>query len=289
MDKGIINNNSTHRNGKGAPADDAPFLLKEPLEKHIHEKSENAVFTSDGTLIIDRTAIFTAPVRVVDTLILSDIHLGSEVSRPGEVLSVLKQYRFDRLILNGDVFDDLNFKRLGENDWELFHYLRRIPVMNPHCEIVWIVGNHDGPANKLSTLLGVPIHEEYEWEYEGRKYLIVHGDRYDRFLYEHTTISNLASLFYLLLQKLDTKKQRISRWIKHKSKSWLSLSDKIARQALDYAGERRADVVICGHTHLACEHTRDDMQYYNSGCWTDIPSQFITVARKRGVEVHTVH
>jgi len=167
--------------------------------------------------------------------------------------------------------------------------LRHHPSMYPHCEIVWIAGNHDGPSDRMSTLLGVNILDEYEWEYEGKKYLIIHGDRYDRFLCEHTTISNLASLLYLALQKLDTKNQRISRWVKHKSKSWLSLSDKIAGHALDYAWERGANVVICGHTHLACAHVRDGIEYFNSGCWTDIPSQYITIDEKHGVEVHTVH
>ena len=73
MDKGTLNNPGTNKNGKEAHRSDVSYLLKEPPEKRFHEKSENAVLTSDGTLILDRTPIFTSPVRVVDTLILSDL------------------------------------------------------------------------------------------------------------------------------------------------------------------------------------------------------------------------
>ncbi|MFN4917762.1 MAG: hypothetical protein ACK5HH_09960, partial [Ignavibacteria bacterium] len=50
---------------------------------------------------------FEEAIEEVDTLIVSDIHLGSEVSRSKQLLDVIKQFQFKRLILNGDVFDDL--------------------------------------------------------------------------------------------------------------------------------------------------------------------------------------
>jgi UDP-2,3-diacylglucosamine pyrophosphatase LpxH len=46
-----------------------------------------------------------------DTLILSDLHLGSEVSRAAETLLLLQSVKFRRLILLGDIFADLNFRR----------------------------------------------------------------------------------------------------------------------------------------------------------------------------------
>jgi len=48
------------------------------------------------------------PTREVDTLIVSDVHLGSDLSRPDALLATLRQYTFQRLILLGDIFDDLN-------------------------------------------------------------------------------------------------------------------------------------------------------------------------------------
>ena len=49
---------------------------------------------------------------VYDTLILSDVHLGSDTSRAREATRMLKENRFRRLILLGDIFADLNFRRL---------------------------------------------------------------------------------------------------------------------------------------------------------------------------------
>lgn len=37
-----------------------------------------------------------------NTMILSDLHLGSEVSRAGDALQLLKSYYFERLILLGE-------------------------------------------------------------------------------------------------------------------------------------------------------------------------------------------
>lgn len=48
-----------------------------------------------------------------DTVILSDMHLGSEVSRAKDALQALKAMSFRRLILLDDIFCDLNFRRLN--------------------------------------------------------------------------------------------------------------------------------------------------------------------------------
>lgn len=54
---------------------------------------------------------------MVDTLILSDIHLGAEVSQARQAVAMLRQHRFQRLILLGDIFADLNFRRLKKEHW----------------------------------------------------------------------------------------------------------------------------------------------------------------------------
>ena len=55
---------------------------------------------------------------VYDTLILSDLHLGSEISRAEQAARMLRENRFRRLILLGDIFSDLNFGRLTKPHWE---------------------------------------------------------------------------------------------------------------------------------------------------------------------------
>ncbi len=222
----------------------------------------------------------------VDTIIVSDIHLGSDVSRSGDLLRVLKGHAFSRLILNGDVFDDLNFKRLRKEDWKFLSYIRKLANPKRRCEVVWVAGNHDGMAEPLSHLLGVQVYEEYIWESGGRRLMATHGHQFDTFLQQRVIISNVASWLYLLLQRLDRESQRLSRWVKRSSKSWLRVSDKIARDAVDHALRRNADIVFCGHTHLALEMQAEGVRYYNSGCWTDRPSQYITIDHENRVAIH---
>ena len=220
---------------------------------------------------------------VVDTLIMSDIHLGSEVSRSEEALEMLKQFSFTRLILNGDVFEDLNFKRLSKEDWKFLSFIRKLSGHKRGVEVVWVAGNHDGIAEILSHLLGLQVYDEYLWEYEGEKYLAIHGHQFDRFLNENVVISNLATWFYKFFQRIDSEDQKFSRWMKNRSKTWLRVSEKIADDAIAYAKTKGAQYVFCGHTHQAMQRTLDGVTYTNSGCWTDVPSQFVTIDQTNGV------
>jgi UDP-2,3-diacylglucosamine pyrophosphatase LpxH len=215
----------------------------------------------------------------VETIIVSDIHLGSEVSRSRELLAMLKTYSFRRLILNGDVFDDLNFKRLTKSDWKFLSTIRKLSNPKRGCEVVWVAGNHDGVADILSHLLGVKVYEEYFWEENDELCLAIHGHQFDTFITRNVLATALASQLYLWVQKLGGKQQRLSRWVKRTSKVWLRLSEKIAHDALAYARSRGARHVFCGHTHIPMHLTDGIAHYYNSGCWTDRPSQYITVEK----------
>lgn len=220
----------------------------------------------------------------VDTLIVSDIHLGSEVSRSRELLDMLRTYSFHRLILNGDVFDDLNFKRLTKSDWKFLSVIRKLSNPKRRCEVVWVAGNHDGVADILSHLLGVPVYEEYIWEENGERYMAIHGHQFDTFITRNVITTAVASQLYLWLQKAGGERQILSRWVKRTSKSWLRLSEKIAREALAYAHSKGVRHIFCGHTHIPMHLTDGLTHYYNSGCWTDRPSQYITI-QKTGCEI----
>lgn len=54
------------------------------------------------------------------TIVLSDIHLGSEHSRTEEVTHFLKHVDCDRLILNGDIIDGWQLKKSGKR-WKQKH------------------------------------------------------------------------------------------------------------------------------------------------------------------------
>ena len=102
--------------------------------------------------------------HVYNTLILSDLHLGAETSHAREATSLLKERRFQRLILLGDIFADLNFARLTKEHWKFLSYIRKLSNPKRRIEVVWVEGNHDhGLANIMSHLVGVRVYHQYDW------------------------------------------------------------------------------------------------------------------------------
>ena len=81
--------------------------------------------------------------KCYDTVIISDLHLGSEVSRAGDALDFLHSVQFRRLILLGDIFADLNFGRLTKEHWKFLSYIRKLSNPKRRIEVVWVNPGHD--------------------------------------------------------------------------------------------------------------------------------------------------
>jgi UDP-2,3-diacylglucosamine pyrophosphatase LpxH len=223
---------------------------------------------------------------VYDTLILSDLHLGSEVSRAEEALRMLRANRFHRLILLGDIFSDLNFGRLTKPHWKFLSYIRKLSNPKRGVQVVWVEGNHDhGLSNVMSHLVGVKVYQEYRWDFAGYRHLAIHGHQFDRFVVNNFLLSRLGSFFYLQLQKIDFKGKSFSRFLDRLNTRWLRLSSKVASGAIAHAGLRQADRVFCGHTHRALCRERDGVSYYNCGAWTDSHPTYLTIDSE-GVRIH---
>lgn len=213
-----------------------------------------------------------------DTLILSDLHLGSELSRARDARHLLESVSFRRLILLGDIFCDLNFARLKRKHWEFLSCVRKLSNPRRHVEVVWVEGNHDrGLTEVMSHLVGVKVYQKYSWRFAGRRYLAIHGHQYDRFLVNNRALSALCAYVYIQLQRLDSKTYRLSRYLDRQNSNWLRLSSKVEAGAIAYARFCGADSVFCGHTHLPMESEHAGVHYLNSGCWTCETPTYITV------------
>ena len=80
---------------------------------------------------------------IADTILVSDLHLGSETSRAREATLFLRAAMFNRLILLGDIFCDLNFRRLKKEHWQFLSLIRKLSNPKRGIEVVWVEGNHD--------------------------------------------------------------------------------------------------------------------------------------------------
>jgi UDP-2,3-diacylglucosamine pyrophosphatase LpxH len=224
---------------------------------------------------------------VYDTLILSDLHLGAEMSRAREALRVLQETSYRRLILLGDIFADLNFGRLKKEHWKFLGYIRKLSNPKRQIEVVWVEGNHDhGLTEIMSHLVGVRVYQEYQWSYGGLRHIAVHGHQFDSFVVKNVRLNYwFGTLLYLQLQKWDTKNKALTRFLDRLGTRWQRLSEKVADGALAHAHHHLAQRIFCGHTHVALHKHDGAADYFNSGSWIDARPTYITVGDD-GVQIH---
>ena len=128
------------------------------------------------------------------TLILSDFHLGSKVSRSEKIIELLKSFDFKKLILLGDIFENLNFERLRESDWKLLFLISEISRKK---KIIWVEGNHDkGLTNFFTLFPETKVFKVYRWKFNGKKYLAIHGHQFDSFMIDNFFLSYIANSVY---------------------------------------------------------------------------------------------
>jgi UDP-2,3-diacylglucosamine pyrophosphatase LpxH len=220
----------------------------------------------------------------VDTLIVSDVHLGLPASRPRDLLAVLEQWRFERLILLGDIFHDWSFRHLCADTWRLLAHIRHLKQRS-EAEIVWVLGNHDRHLSHLvAKLVGVETTESFQWQYGGRSFMALHGDRFDRFISTNARTSAFLSNAYAFTQRWLSRRGEWPRRLDRAHVGFSKLSAQIEAGARGHAAENEVDVIVCGHTHQAMRTLFDPpapgrraIEYVNTGCWVDRPASFVTV------------
>ncbi len=214
------------------------------------------------------------------TLIISDLHLGSHASSSKQVLNLLKHVDRERLIILGDLFDHAKIKKLKPADWELLSYFENRKKTGD--EILWLKGNHDREfPHQLPHLANIPISEEYSWDQSGKKYIAIHGDRFDDYIQKGSFIVKMGDLANVILTALRLKNKLVMNTIGKLYGKMIKLSDVVIDGALKYAKEKEVDFIICGHTHFAVvkavAHADKEITYLNSGAWTQTPLTYITV------------
>jgi UDP-2,3-diacylglucosamine pyrophosphatase LpxH len=218
-----------------------------------------------------------------DCIVLSDLHLGSAVCQ-AKLLEEFLEWAVvhaRELVINGDIFDDLNFKRLTKRHFACLKVIRR-NTDRDDFKLVWVRGNHDGPADIISHIVGVDILDEYVYRNNSLQLLILHGDQFDTFITKNVWLTEIACRVFYFIQKWMP--HNAARWIRRISKRFQRNSQLVERRAALYAKSRGFSYVTCGHTHLSLSSEIDGVHYFNSGTWTEAPPcPFVTV---RGADIH---
>ena len=212
------------------------------------------------------------------TIVCSDLHLGSPNSQ-AQQFSRFLDTDFDRLILNGDTINNLNFKKFKAKHWRIISQLREIAKKR---ELTLIRGNHDGkptedalfgPIDVLATLLDVELQEECSLQIGDRRYLVLHGDCFDPTL-NWPILTDTADWCYHAAQKVN---QQAAKWLKRRVKKMGGAIDFVKRRSVQYVKDLGYQGVITGHTHFCDDEWINGVHYLNTGCWTDNPCTYIQV------------
>lgn len=224
--------------------------------------------------------------RYYPTIVLSDIHLGSEHSRTREVTDFLKRVNCGRLILNGDIIDGWQLQRSGKS-WkqvqtDFFKVLMKM-MEKQGTQIIYVRGNHDDFLDSLVPFhfSNITIVKDYLLNtQDGKRYLVTHGDVFDTVTTHMRWLAKLGDVgytFLLWLNKIYNRRRErlgkpyfsLSQQVKHKVKSAVSYISEFEKELVALAESKHVDGIICGHIHQAANTWYGKIHYLNSGDWVE--------------------
>jgi UDP-2,3-diacylglucosamine pyrophosphatase LpxH len=193
------------------------------------------------------------------TLLISDLHIGFKYSRASDILDVLNDETFDKLILVGDIFDISAMMRRPY--WDKHHtaVTKKILKLAKKMEVIYVIGNHDYPLMHIlentNKLAGIQIFREYTYQSGEKTIHCIHGDQFDSlskramfigdFLYY--TVLKLNSVIHFVRSKFGYTRWSFSKWCKDKVKNVIHSAFSIEDKLLSISD---VDVVVYGHTHM---------------------------------------
>lgn len=225
-----------------------------------------------------------------DTIIVSDLHLGTFASKAEWFLEFVDTHPCRTLVLNGDIVDGWALNRGSK--WKKQHtkVISKLLKISATTNVIWIRGNHDEFLSDFIgfTLGGIEIREDYIVEtitHTGmesirHKYFVFHGDIIDIFMLKYKWLSKIGSVGYDFSLWLNTQ---YNRWRKWRGKTYYSISKPLkqyVKSAANYindfesaaakmASRHGCDGVICGHIHQDADRYIDGIRYINSGDWIE--------------------
>ena len=220
----------------------------------------------------------------VRSIFISDVHLGTRGCNAEMLLDFLKHVEADTVFLVGDIVDGWRLRKSWY--WPQAHndvVQKLLRKVRKGTRIVYVPGNHDEFLRDYagSGFGGIEIHEEFVHETaDGRRLLVLHGDKYDMVVANIRWLALLGDRAYDLAITLNVAigfvRRRLglpywsfSGWSKAKVKRAVNYIGAYERAVADDARKANVDGVVCGHIHKAAVSDADGFLYLNCGDWVD--------------------
>ena len=224
------------------------------------------------------------PASRYRTLFVSDVHLGTRGCKAELLAGFLAHNSCDTLFLIGDIVDGWRLRRRWY--WPDAH--NRVIEAILHkidsgTRVIYVPGNHDEMLRPYCgrIISGVELMQEAVHETaDGRRFLVIHGDRFDAVIAyarwlaylgdgAYTLALHLNETFNWLRRIFDLEYWSLSGFLKRKVKNALEYICRFESAAAREAKSRGFDGVICGHIHHAAIKTLEGVLYINDGDWVE--------------------
>jgi UDP-2,3-diacylglucosamine pyrophosphatase LpxH len=217
---------------------------------------------------------------------ISDLHLGTRHQQNERLLDFLETTESTYLYLVGDILDLLQAQKKWHwppvNDRIVQTVLAKAAL---GTTVFYLPGNHDHLLRQFNgrTVCGVHIRDSLVHEtVDNRRYLVVHGDRFDPVVRHLPWLAGLGSLVYegLLAAGSRDRAHAPIPAAKRARPSFSARMKQLAKVVVNRLGrfdqavtravtDHRAEGIICGHIHRAAVCEMNGFLYTNAGDWVE--------------------
>jgi len=220
----------------------------------------------------------------VRSIWISDVHLGLRGCQAEFLLDFLQSVHCRQLYLVGDIIDTWAMK--NGLFWPPSHNAVTRAIFEKSrsgTEVVYVPGNHDElfRSHVGTEFAGIRIRDEVVHETaDGRRFLVVHGDRFDQVTQQQRWLAVLGARLYDLLlaanHALNVFRRRLglgywslAAFLKHRVKKAVNYIGNFEQVVASEARQLDVHGMICGHIHHAEMRDIEGIVYCNCGDWVE--------------------
>jgi UDP-2,3-diacylglucosamine pyrophosphatase LpxH len=226
----------------------------------------------------------TDTTRRVRALFISDVHLGSRACKAEQLLDFLRLHDAETIYLVGDIVDGWQLRSAWY--WPQSHndvIQKLLRKARQGARLIYIPGNHDEfLRDYFGTHFGgvVVTEQATHTAADGRRYVVMHGDQFDRRIRRARHFAALGDHGRMLLERataavnfvrrlLNLPSWSFSNWARYKVKDALNYVRAFEEALTAEAARRRTEGIICGHVHHASIRDFPAARYVNCGDWIE--------------------
>ncbi len=226
----------------------------------------------------------TVAPRRFRAIFISDLHLGTKRARCDLILDFLRDTESQYLYLVGDLINSWSLKKHWYWDQKQNDVIQKLlRKARKGTRVIYLPGNHDENFREFCghrfgrvAILNETVHTTAN----GKRYLVLHGDKFDSVVYFAAWLAKLGDWAYERLMDLNVVvlyfrklfglgHWSLSAYLKYKVKKAVEFISRFETAVVREAREKKCDGVICGHIHTPDNRIVDGIHYLNDGDWVE--------------------